>query len=181
LGEHLRKRRTELGLTQHRVAGIIGADPWTYLLWEHDRTRPTPRFVPPIVRFLAYDPFPKGHTLGDGIRAARRARGLSHSALARELEVDPSTILNWERGRRHPPVRFWPRIWGLIGRDELGPDAPFPDRLLAYRRAHGLTQAELGALVGASQSQVWNWEHSRSRPSRIHLNRVEEVLGDDAV
>lgn len=181
LGEHLRKRRIDLRLTQHRVAETMEADAWTYLLWEHDRSRPIPRFVPRIVRFLGYDPFPKGQTLGERIRAARRAQGLSHTAMARKLGVDPSTILNWERGRRHPPARFWPRILGLISREEVPLDAPLPDRLLAYRLAHGLTQAELGALVGVASSQVWNWERGRTRPNRIHLNRVEEVLGNVAV
>jgi DNA-binding XRE family transcriptional regulator len=78
LGEHLRKRRMDLGLTQRRVAKMLGANPWTYLLWEHDWTRPRPRFVPAIIQFLGYDPFPKGVTFPERLRAARRRLGLTH-------------------------------------------------------------------------------------------------------
>ena len=169
----------DLGLQQRRVAETLGANPWTYLLWEHDRTRPTPRFVPAILQFLEYDPFPNGQTLGDRLRATRRTRGLSHDALARELGVDPSTVLNWERGRHTPPVEYWPRLLKLVGKDALPPDAPLADRLRTYRRAHGLTQAELGALLGISQNVVWAWERGRRSPITLgkeFVRRLEKLL-----
>ena len=151
----------DLGLIQRRVAEMLGADPWTYLLWEHDRTRPTPRFVPAIIQFLGYDPFPKGVTFPDRLRAARRSLGLTHRALAMELDVDPSTVLNWERGRHTPPVAYWPRLQQLVGREELPLDAPLPVRLRAYRRDHGITQSEFGQLLGVSQRVIWAWERGR--------------------
>jgi DNA-binding XRE family transcriptional regulator len=117
LGEHLKKQRMDLGITQKEAARRIGADQWTVINWEKGRTQPAVRFVPGVVQFLGYDPFPKGVTLPEWLRAARRARGLSHTALARELSVDPSTVLNWERGRHYPRVKYWPRILTLIGRD----------------------------------------------------------------
>ncbi len=44
LGEHLRKRRAELGLFQRQVANQLGASEWSYLLWENDRREPTVGF-----------------------------------------------------------------------------------------------------------------------------------------
>jgi DNA-binding XRE family transcriptional regulator len=92
----------DLGLPQRRVAEALGANPWTYLLWEHDRTQPTPRFVPPIVRFLGYDPFPNGQTLGDRLRAARKRLGLTHRELGARLGLSASTVYEAERGRSRP-------------------------------------------------------------------------------
>jgi len=105
----------DLGITQVEAARQIGAGQFTVINWEKDRTPVSTRFVPAVVRFLGYDPFPKGQTLGERLRAARRARGPSHRALALELQVDPSTVLDWERSRRAPSAKHWPRILRLIG------------------------------------------------------------------
>jgi len=169
----------DLGLGQRRVAEILDANPWTYLLWEHDRTRPTPRFVPGILKFLEYDPLPKGQTLGERLRAARRALGLSHGALARKLGVDPSTVLNWERGRHTPPVQYVPRIVALTGPEHLAAEASLPERIRAYRRRHGLTQAELGRILGIHQSVISSWETGRTQPDTLGpqlARRVKELL-----
>src|SRR5258706_15899357 len=43
VGDHLRRRRLELGLLQTEVASQLGVDRCTYALWEILRTRPTPK------------------------------------------------------------------------------------------------------------------------------------------
>jgi transcriptional regulator with XRE-family HTH domain len=171
----------DLGITQKEAARRLGTDQFTLINWEKKRTEPAIRFVPGIVQFLGYDPFPKGVTLPERIRATRRARGLSHTALAKEFGVDPSTVLGWEGGRHHPPIEYWPRILGLIGQEELPPEAPLPDRLRGYRRAQGLTQAELGALLGVSQSVVSNWERGKNRPGACSLAGLKKLPADGAV
>ena len=92
----------DLGLRQRRVAEIFGANPWTYLLWEHDRTRPTPRFVPAILQFLGYDPFPKGVTFPERLRAARRRLGLTQAELGRQVGLSEGTVYDLEHGRQKP-------------------------------------------------------------------------------
>jgi DNA-binding transcriptional regulator YiaG len=169
----------DLEITQREAARRLGTGQFTLINWEKKRTEPAVRFVPAVIQFLGYDPFPKGVTLPERIRAARRARGLSHTALAGELGIDPSTVLNWERGRHRPPIEYWPRILGLIGRDELPAEAPLPERLRAYRRSHGLTQAGLGTLLGVSQSVVWAWEQGLRLPDTLgprFMKRLGEVL-----
>jgi len=99
----------DLGITQKAAARQIGADQWTMINWEKDRTQLAIRFIPAVIRFLGYDPLPKGQTLGERLRDARRVRGLSHTAMAQELEVNPTTILNWEHGRHQPSAKYWPR------------------------------------------------------------------------
>jgi DNA-binding XRE family transcriptional regulator len=52
LGDHLRKRRLDLGLLQRGVAERLGADPCSVTNWELNRTKPALWFLPAIVRFL---------------------------------------------------------------------------------------------------------------------------------
>ena len=47
----------------------------------------------------------------------------------------------------------------------------------AYRQRHGLTQAELGARIGMSQSQVARLERMDHTPSFESLLRLTEALG----
>lgn len=43
-------------------------------------------------------------TLGGQIKSARKARGWSHEDLANALDGSPQTVMDWEAGRRTPPV-----------------------------------------------------------------------------
>lgn len=89
----------DLGLPQRGVAGILNANPWTYLLWEHDRTAPTVRFIPSIVQFLEYNPFPKGDSIPDRLRAARRRLGLTQAELGHRTGLSEGTIYDLEHAR----------------------------------------------------------------------------------
>ena len=57
VGDHLRKRRLDLGLLQTNAAKTLGVDRCTYALWELRRTQPTPKVRPKVIEFLGYDPF----------------------------------------------------------------------------------------------------------------------------
>jgi transcriptional regulator with XRE-family HTH domain len=108
VGEHLKKQRLDLGRTQKEVAGEIGVREQTYGYWEQERTEPEIRFYPAIVRFLGYDPTPADPALsiGERLRVARRARGLSLEKTAELLGVDPTTLWKWEkRGASGRPAR----------------------------------------------------------------------------
>jgi transcriptional regulator with XRE-family HTH domain len=105
LGEHLRKRRVDLGLRQKDAAERLGANPKTYENWEQEKYEPEFRFLPAIIEFLGYDPTPEPSTLRERIRAARHRQGISQEELARRLGIDPSTVTAWESGavkKRYP-------------------------------------------------------------------------------
>jgi DNA-binding XRE family transcriptional regulator len=55
LGDHLRKKRLDLGLYQAQVAERIGVTKSTVYNWEHGR-EPDPKHHPKIVEFLGYTP-----------------------------------------------------------------------------------------------------------------------------
>ena len=56
LGEHLKKRRLELGLRQKDVAQRLDVSPWTVLNWEANKRTPSRRLQRLIMRFLGYEP-----------------------------------------------------------------------------------------------------------------------------
>jgi transcriptional regulator with XRE-family HTH domain len=100
LGDHIRKRRLDLGLFQKDVGLAIGVDACTITNWEKDHSEPELRFIPTIIRFLGYEPsMPKAATLGERILQYRRLKGISQKELARQMGVDPSTLSRLERNR----------------------------------------------------------------------------------
>ncbi|MBI5188936.1 MAG: helix-turn-helix transcriptional regulator [Nitrospirae bacterium] len=56
MGEHIRKKRLDLGLTQLEVAKIIGVKESTVWNWEHGR-EPELKHMPKIIEFLGFVPF----------------------------------------------------------------------------------------------------------------------------
>ena len=94
IGNYIRKIRLDRGLWQRQVAAEIGVDTMTINNLETQRTTPSLRFMPPIIRFLDYDPFPAEPTqpLSAQLKGCRKRLGLSQERLARLLEVDESTV-----------------------------------------------------------------------------------------
>jgi transcriptional regulator with XRE-family HTH domain len=66
LGDHIRKRRLDLGLLQREVAEKIGVTKATIYHWERQRTQPEIRFIARIIEFLGYDPIPQPKSFSDG-------------------------------------------------------------------------------------------------------------------
>jgi transcriptional regulator with XRE-family HTH domain len=106
IGDHIRKRRLDLGLLQREVAARIGVDQTTIYNWEGNATTPILRYYKPIEQFLGYNPFPRGRTLAERLVQHRKACGLSQRLFAKQLGIDSGTLGKWERGERHPTGRF---------------------------------------------------------------------------
>ncbi len=99
IGEHIKRRRLELGLYQKDVATQIGVDPITVLNWEKSTTRPTIRHILKAIQFLGYDPEPQSKgTIAEMLKAKRRDRGISQKDAAQSIGVDPCTWSRWENG-----------------------------------------------------------------------------------
>jgi transcriptional regulator with XRE-family HTH domain len=106
IGEAIRKRRLDLGLRQIDVATLIGCDETTVVHWEKDRANPRLSHIPGIIQFLGHNPLPGGGTIGEGLIAHRKSRGLTQKEFAGQVHVDPSTLAKWERGEREPRGRY---------------------------------------------------------------------------
>ena len=101
-GQHLKKRRLELGLWQRDLRVRFKLEKETYANWEKDRCKPAMKHWPKIIEFLGRDPNPEPSTLGERLLAHRRHRGLSRKALATALSVDEGTLWRWEIDMRKP-------------------------------------------------------------------------------
>jgi transcriptional regulator with XRE-family HTH domain len=100
LGDHIRKRRLDLGLFQKDVAVTIGVDTMTICNWEKNQGAAQFRFIPRIISFLGYVPSViMGNTSGEKIKRYRYVNGLSQRELARQIGIDPGTLSRVERGR----------------------------------------------------------------------------------
>jgi transcriptional regulator with XRE-family HTH domain len=56
----------------------------------------------------------------------------------------------------------------------------FGARLKQARLSCGISQRELGELIGRSQSTIDNWEHENSEPSLAHLQIIARITGCSA-
>ena len=110
-GDHIKKRRLELGLLQREVAERIGVNETSIYDWEKHRTDPMLHLIPRITQFVGYiPPFFTGQTTGEKIVAYRHVRGMSQRALALTLNVDPTTLGRWERDESLPTGKLKLRL-----------------------------------------------------------------------
>lgn len=106
LGQHLKKRRRELGVVQREAAAQIGILTETYANWEKGKTKPVPSQFRPVVAFLGYDPSPTPTTLAERLEAKRRATGMTFAQVAKHLGWDEGTLTRYLNGTwRMPPDR----------------------------------------------------------------------------
>jgi site-specific DNA recombinase len=114
LGDHIRKRRLDLTLTQQQVADIIGVTESSIYNWER-ATNPEIRFFPMIMQFLGYDPQPETTTVAHRLARYRLTLGLSLRKMAELLRVDEGALARWERGEKLPAGSVLAKIEALLG------------------------------------------------------------------
>ncbi len=74
----------------------------TLMSWETNKKQASIHFLPRIMKFLGYDPFPEPRTLGERLLATRRRLGLSQAQMANALRLDEGTVRLIEAGCRKP-------------------------------------------------------------------------------
>ena len=115
VGDHVRRRRLDLGQVQADVAKKIGVTESSIWNWEKGGFEPELRYLPSIIAFLGYDPRPEPVTLPARLVWFREGKGWSQKRLAAELHVDPTTLARWERGERQPTGSFAWIVAEIVG------------------------------------------------------------------
>ena len=95
-GDHLKKRRLDLDLSQPEVAKMLKVQTDTITNWELNRNHPQINFLPRIISFLGY--IPKFST-DNSIKRYRIEKGITQREMAKILKIDPATLARIERGR----------------------------------------------------------------------------------
>jgi transcriptional regulator with XRE-family HTH domain len=100
IGDHIKKRRLELGLYQTEVTQISGVTESTVTNWEKNRTNPTLHLLPKISAFLGYDPIStETKQLDQMLLRYRKSRGVTQKELAKKIGIDLTTLSRLERGQ----------------------------------------------------------------------------------
>ncbi len=94
-GDHLRKKRLDLNLTQQQVAKIINVTTESITNWELNRNTPNFNQIPKIISFLGYTPLINENP----IKKYRIERGISQKELAKILNIDTTTLSRIERNK----------------------------------------------------------------------------------
>jgi len=103
LGEHLKKRRKELGIFQREAAERMGISAETVANWESGKTKPVASQFRPVVEFLGYDPSPEPQTLAECVEAKRRVLGVTLDQVAAYLGWDASSLRRYLNGTWRMP------------------------------------------------------------------------------
>jgi transcriptional regulator with XRE-family HTH domain len=121
LGEQVRKKRLDLQLKREQVAEQLGVSCETLTNWEMGHREPQPEFIPSIIHFLGYDPFPKPSSFGEKLSQERLRRGLSRRGLGALVRVDKARLGRWEEGRSKPSLVVASRVASFFGWSESDP------------------------------------------------------------
>ena len=115
LGDKLRNRRLELGLSQSQVAKLFDTDSDLVYMWEKNFIKPTIKRFPQVINFLEYFPFETDRTtLGGRIKEYRYLHGLSQEVLALKLGINESTIFHYENGKHKPTLRVSKKLESFL-------------------------------------------------------------------
>jgi transcriptional regulator with XRE-family HTH domain len=119
LGDHIRKRRLDLGLTQEEAADRTGAsDRWAVNRWELGLHEPGVSVLPGILEFLGYDPRPEPTSMAEWLVWHRTGRGRSQERMARQLGVTSRTLGRWETGKREVLGKYLAKVQAVLGQKE---------------------------------------------------------------
>ncbi len=119
LGDHIRKRRLDLGLLQKDVAVTIGVDTCTITNWEKGHSQPELWYISRIIEFLGYEPDGlKPVTLGQRIKRYRYLHGISQKELAKQMAIDPGTLSRLERNLGRCLQSVLSKVGALLNKEE---------------------------------------------------------------
>jgi DNA-binding XRE family transcriptional regulator len=103
LGDHLRRRRLELGLYQKDIAEQIGVTASTIWNWEHGWSIDW-RYLPRVINFLGFNPIPCPENPLEQLAWYKQVNGFTFEELGTEMDRDPEQLADWLSGR-HTPCR----------------------------------------------------------------------------
>ena len=117
LGDHIRKRRLDLGLWQKDVAATLGVTISAVTNWELNRVTPYFTYLPKIIAFLGYTPAPfdkMSDNFVERMKLYRLTHGLSQEKFAKLLGVDETTVASWEKARHEPTKALREKIKNFL-------------------------------------------------------------------
>src|SRR6185312_15956348 len=103
-------------------------------------------------------------TLGEHLLKRRMEQGLTQAQVGQELGTDEWTVGNWEKDRTFPAVRYFPAIFRFLGYDPFPEPITLSEKLLAKRRALGLSVKRAAIQIGVNEGTFARWERGEWKP-----------------
>lgn len=96
--------------------------------------------------------------------------------LRKRFGLEKETYANWEKDRCYPAMKHWPGIIEFLGFDPSPEPKTIGERLLAYRRRHGLSRVALARKLGVDETTLWRWEVDQRMPEcKGHVDAIRRL------
>jgi DNA-binding transcriptional regulator YiaG len=102
--------------------------------------------------------------------------GLFQRDVAKRLGIGVFTYLTWEKGRKKPFSRYWPRIIDFLGHDPSPDCQTLGERITVKRLQLGITQRQLSSQLGWDHGTLYRYERNEWVPRGERLARLEAWL-----
>ena len=74
-------------------------------------------------------------------------------------------------------MKHWPNIIELLGSDPNPIPTTLGEKILAYRRAKGISRKRLAEKLRVDEGTLWKWEIGKRKPNtKLHIATVEKLL-----
>ena len=102
---------------------------------------------------------------------------LQQKEVAEIVGTDEATVYNWEKNRSSPSLHSIPKIMAFLGSvpTNVQPES-LGEKIIYYRRLHGLSQEKLARYLRVDPGTLANWEKDKRQPLKIHLEKLEDFL-----
>lgn len=88
-----------------------------------------------------------------------------------------SCITNWEKNRTVPQIQFFPNIISFLGYIPFEADlTTLSGKLKAHRRINGLSQKQLGKILGVDGTTICSWELKEIQPHKAKFDKLDMML-----
>jgi len=192
LGEQLKKWREEKGMTIEEVAGQLNIA-LSSLMEMEQSNEISPDVVLQIVKIFDREPskstdkyYQKQNQtielVGSRLRRLREERGLSLNELSRKSGVSAAHLSEVERSLSTPSLKTLEKLAQVINvpTSQLFPineEETLGQKVRRLRETMGLTQKDLGDMIGITDSMITQIETDRTQPSIKVLNNLGKSLG----
>ena len=203
LGQHILRRRRELGLTQGEQAQLLDVNWGALSGWERDLRLPKPVHWDKLSEFLEFDVSALvsriedavvkdtgPNSLGSHIRMRRNEMGLTVEEFASLAGVTRYTITNWERRKSWPETQHYAALSKVLECDvekivrevrtrEIAGVAPrfLGDYIRLRRYQLELSQVKLANQLVVNVESVGFWERGRRMPHPRYHEGLMKFLG----
>lgn len=115
-------------------------------------------------------------SIGDKIRNRRLELRLLQKEVADILGTEENAIYRWETNRNDPDMRYMPAIIKFLGYLPIEINAStVGGKLKAYRYSKGLSQEQMGILLGINESTVFHYEKGQHKPQPSILLKLKTL------